>query len=183
LQFANGIKAEQAFSRRQIPSSWQPPVKDATIPQNQADREKYIAQMVAAIVDTRSCHDSDTNESYQERWAEIAQGRSTYTSQNIETVCWKLLSVAEKLHQHGPEILRVFDENKLHTIHKSRNLDFAQRILFICDLMRLSKSRCEILLGLDNLEMTVGAPAQMLYMAKTNKKTNLKRQEYLLEGR
>jgi len=183
LQFANHAQAQQAFAQREVPSNWHSPHPDTSIPQTQADREKYITDMLSAIADTRTCQDSSTVESYQGRWAGLAQGRSPYTSQQMETVCWKLLDIAEKLHAQGPGSLRIFDQAKLRTVYKSRKLNFAQRIQFLCDLMQLSKSRCETLLAFDDLEMTVGAPAQMISMAKTNKKQNLKRQEYLVKGR
>ncbi|KAH7092502.1 hypothetical protein FB567DRAFT_625486 [Paraphoma chrysanthemicola] len=101
----------------------------------------------------------------------------------IETVCWAMLDMATALHERGPVVLRVFDDSKLKNAHNSRKLTLAQRIGFICDLLRLKKSRCETLLNYDDIDMTIAAPAQMIAMAKTNKKQNIKRQTVLVSGR
>jgi hypothetical protein len=183
LHFANRAEAQQAFAQRKVAWTWKAPQPDFTMPLIQQDREKYILQLLAAFKDTSTCQDSGTAISYEERWANLAAGQSTYTPQQLETVCWKLLETALKIHSHGPASLRIFDDGKLKTVHMSRKLNFAARIQLVCDLLRLSKSRCETLLAFDDVEMTVGAPAQMIAMAKTNKKQNRKRQGQLIKGR
>jgi hypothetical protein len=183
LHLNNHGESHEAFLRRHSPWSWQPPQNDVTYPHDKTTRCNYAACLMFALKDIRICQDSKHVASFEERWAGLAQGRSVYTKEQLETVCWKLLDIAEKLHQHGPMALHIFDQNKLQTIYMSRNDNFKQRIRHLCDLMRLSKARCETLLAFDDMEMTVAAPAQMLAMAKTNKKQNVKRQEYLAEGR
>jgi hypothetical protein len=183
LHLNNHGESHEAFLRRHSPWSWQPPQNDVTYPHDKTTRRNYAACLMFALKDIRICQDSKHVASFEERWAGLAQGRSVYTKEQLETVCWKLLDIAEKLHQHGPMALHIFDQNKLQTIYMSRNDNFKQRIRHLCDLMRLSKARCETLLAFDDMEMTVAAPAQMLAMAKTNKKQNVKRQEYLAEGR
>jgi hypothetical protein len=183
LQFANQSQARKAFAQREVAHDWQSPCNDSTIPTNQADREKYVVELMAAFVDISCCHDSNTVESFQERWVGIAEGRSPYTREQMETVCWMIIDIALALHERGPVVLHVFDDSKLRNAHKSRNLTFAKRIECICDLMRLSKWRCEVLLNCDDLDMVVAAPVQMIGMAKTNKKSNFKRQACLAAGR
>jgi hypothetical protein len=183
LIFANRVQAQQAFSRREVPYNWQPPQKDITIPQEEADRKTYIAQLMEAFTDTSQCQDPDGVPSLQEQWTGVAQGHSLYTSDQMETVCWKLLEIAMNLHHWGPGSLHIYDQSKFKLIHKSRKLKFAERIELLCDLMRLSKARCVTFLDFDDLEMTVGSPAQVISMTKTNKKQNRKRQELILEGR
>ncbi|KAH7066310.1 hypothetical protein BKA63DRAFT_396274, partial [Paraphoma chrysanthemicola] len=183
LLFANYAQASNAFAERVIPHNWKAPANDKTMPTSQADREKYVRQILAAFVDISECHDATTTESFQDRWASLSEGRSPYTTNMIEVVCWTMLDMAIALHERGPVVLRVFDDSKLKNAQKSRNLTFAQRIGFICDLLRLTKSRCETLLDYDDLDMTVAAPAQMISMAKTNKKQNIKRQIVLMNGR
>ncbi|KAF2029452.1 hypothetical protein EK21DRAFT_20542, partial [Setomelanomma holmii] len=183
LHFANYAEALAGFASREVAHNWQSPRDDQTIPKTQKDRAKYIIQLLAAFMNISACHDSDTVKSFQVRWANIANSQSAYTREQMETVCWKLLDIAIALHERGPVVLNIFDDAKLATVRKSRNFTFAERIQYICELLRLSKSRCETLLGWDDMDMTVAAPAQMISMAKTNKKQNVKRQEYLLKGR
>jgi len=183
LHFATRVEAQKAFAQRKVAWAWQAPQIDSTLPLNQADREKYVLELLVAFKDISVCQDASSAVSYEERWANLANGQSTYTPEQIEIVCWKLLETTMKLHQYGPASLRIFDTGKLETIHKSRKLNFAARIHLVCDLLRLSKSRCETLVGFDDMEMTVGAPAQMIAMAKTNKKQNKKRQDLLTIGR
>jgi hypothetical protein len=94
-----------------------------------------------------------------------------------------ILDIAIALHERGPVALYVFDESKLRNAYKSRNLTFAKRIECICELMRLSKWRCELLLDCDDLDMVVATPVQMIGIAKTNKNQNFTRQAYLAAGR
>lgn len=183
LQFANHSQARKAFAQRKVAHDWQSPRNDSTIPNNQADREKYIVELMAAFIDISRCHDSKTVDSFQERWVGIAEGRSPYTREQMETVCWLILDIALALHERGPVALYVFDESKLRNAYKSRNLTFAKRVECICELMRLSKWRCELLLDCDDLDMVVATPVQMIGIAKTNKNQNFTRQAYLAAGR
>jgi hypothetical protein len=51
LLFASRAQATQAFLQRQVPHDWQPLRNDLTIPQTQADRNRYVAQLKTAMVD------------------------------------------------------------------------------------------------------------------------------------
>jgi hypothetical protein len=86
--------------------------------------------------------------------------------------CEKLLDVAEHLHRHGPSSLRIYDSSKLRTISQSRNLTFARRIESLCALLRLSKSRCDMVM-----------PAYVISMIKSNKKQNVNRQDLICNSR
>jgi hypothetical protein len=183
LLFASRAQATQAFLQRQAPHNWQPLRTDVTIPQTQADRNRYVAQLKTAMVDISQCNDSTNTTSFQERWANIARGISVYAPQDMDMACENLLDVAEHLHRHGPSSLHIYDSSKLRTISQSRNLTFARRIETLCALLRLSKSRCDMVMDFDDLGVTVGAPAYVISMIKSNKKQNVNRRDLICRGR
>jgi hypothetical protein len=183
LHFANRAQAQQAFSRRHIPHDWHPPTNDKSLPRENAHRERYIAQLMTAFIDVSQCQNHGTLKSFQQRWPGLTQNQSSTTSQYIETVCWKLLDIAETLHRVGPRSLHIFDENKFRMAYKSRNMTFSKRIRALCKLMRMSKARCSKLFDFDDLENIVAAPDQVLRLSEGNKQDNRRRQEFLIEGR
>lgn len=77
----------------------------------------------------------------------------------------------------------VFDDGKLEQVYKHRNLTFAQRINSVCELLRLSKARCQALMRFDGLEMAVATAPLMAKQAKMNSTLNRKRQRIISKAR
>jgi hypothetical protein len=183
LRFANHAQAQQAFSQRYIQNDWHPPINDESMPRGQVDREGYIAQLKAAFIDISQCQDAGTAKIFGRPWYNIPRDSTTRTSECLETVCWKLLNIAENLHHFGPRSLRIFDENKFKTAYKFRHHTFSYRIQALCKVLRASKARCSKLLDFDDLGNLVAAPEQILSSSESNKHDNRRRQEFLVEGR
>jgi hypothetical protein len=109
LLYSSRAQAIQAFRQRQVPHDWQPTRNDLTVPQTQADRNRYVSQLKAAIVDISQCNDTITTPSFQKRWANVAWGASTYDFQEMDIACKKLLEITENIHRHGPRSLVRFN--------------------------------------------------------------------------
>ena len=183
LLFANYTQAQQAAANRQIPHNWLPVQNDVSLPLNDYHRSVYVRMLVRAFEDTSKCIHSGKTETSQSRRASLAGGNSVQKQRQTEAVCWQIVRIAEKLHTQGPISLRIFDEAKFKDIKKFQHLTFEARLAHVCELLRLSKSRCESLLKLKDLHAVVAAPSQLITQARWNKKQNTDRQQYLAAGR
>ncbi|KAF1846256.1 uncharacterized protein K460DRAFT_253634, partial [Cucurbitaria berberidis CBS 394.84] len=173
LQFANGAQALLYKANRTVPYDWQAPQSDDSIPHDDERRGLYVRQLFAAFLDNSESIDSE----------KMADWSSAYTEQQIEIVCWKMVGIAEALHTRGPISLGVYDQAKLKLTRASRNLLFSGRITQICQLLRLSKFRCESMMDFEGLEMCVATPDLLISQTKINKRLNAERQKTLVEGR
>jgi hypothetical protein len=176
-------EAQQAAATRPIPHDWQPPRNDNTFPHDQAAENFYLGQLITAFTSTAHCLNKEKSEHFTARWEHISTGHSIYTPQQVETVCRQLLSIAINLHTHGPSALNVLDTVKLKNVWKTREMTFAQRIAEMCELLRLSKARCETLMGWEGMYMVVGTPGLLGVQTRRNKENNEGRQRDLEIGR
>jgi hypothetical protein len=117
--------------------------------------------------------------SFLKRW----HNEGFYNVQEMEKVCWHMCDVAERLHNHGPQVMNIYDPDALKRLKASRNLTFEQRIVAICDMLKLSKFLCDNLMKGEGIEALVGAPKQKMSNAKTMVTQNKKRQKWLASGR
>ncbi|KAF1837162.1 hypothetical protein BDW02DRAFT_492154 [Decorospora gaudefroyi] len=163
-----------------VSQSWSFPETDASIPQNSAAYAVYLRQLTDAFSDTTTCVDSKQDASFIAKWSGLT---NFPTPAMIETTCRSLLSVAITLHRQGPNALHVFDASKMKNVHATRKLSFAERIESVCELLRLSKARCETLLGGDGLHMCAATPLILVRQTRGNKRQNGVRQEMLVKGR
>ncbi|KAI4646964.1 hypothetical protein J4E93_005188 [Alternaria ventricosa] len=181
LSFRNLAEAKDSMLNRYIENDWVPPANDSTIPTTDEDRAEHVAELLAAMKDVSACPDNQDKDRFAKRLTPGAK-KAIYEDQ-MEKVCWQLVDTAEKLHVFGPKSFSIYDTTPLETMHKSRNLTFGERIDSLCELLRLSKSRCFSLLKGENLETTVGAAPDKITGTILNNGQNRNRQEYIAEGR
>jgi hypothetical protein len=180
LTFRNLAEAKENIHCH-IESDWLPPGNDGTIPTTDQERAAYVSELLSAMKDTSTCSDNRD----KARFIKCCTPGTTkaFRPEQLEKVCWQLVNIAEKLHVNGPLSLSIYERTALDTVRKSRFLTFARRMHHLCALLRLSKSRCFSLLKGENLETTVGAPAQRYSGTLVNDHQNGNRQKYIKEGR
>jgi hypothetical protein len=183
LTFGNLTQAKTAMAARKLKQDWKADPHDDTRPQNDQQRRKYVIQLLDAFEDITQSTDSQApNTAFSKRWANHNTS-PYYHPAEMETVSWKMLDIAERLHAHGPSALSIYDPPTLADISKSRGIVFAARIDAICDLLRHSKARCDKLMKGEGLDAVVGAPKQKMVNVKTNKVQNGQRARLIGEGR
>ncbi|KAI4934900.1 hypothetical protein J4E85_002762 [Alternaria conjuncta] len=181
LSFRNLAEAKDSMLNRYIEKDWMPPPNDSTIPTTDEDRAGHVAELLAAMKDTSACPDNQDKDRFAKRLTPGAK-KAIYEDQ-MEKVCWQLVDTAEKLHAFGPKSFSIYDTTPLETMWDCRNFTFGERIESLCELLRLSKSRCFSLLKGENLETTVGAAPQKITGTILNNGQNKNRQKYIAEGR
>ncbi|KAF2623116.1 hypothetical protein BU25DRAFT_451553 [Macroventuria anomochaeta] len=179
LTFANLRQAETSMTTRYLESDWQAPSPDNTVPNTHQDRAKYVVMMFNAFQDTSECKDNQEGFSFLKRWLRPGY----YNVQEMEKVCWHMLDIAERLHAHGPYATNIYCQDALKKLKASRGLTFEQRIVAICDMLKLSKFLCDNLMKGEGIEALVGAPKQKMSGAKTMMVQNQKRQKWIAFGR
>ncbi|KAF2124383.1 hypothetical protein P153DRAFT_257745, partial [Dothidotthia symphoricarpi CBS 119687] len=181
LAFMNLAQAEAAMADRVIEQRWNPPVYDPTLPQNDSDRVEWVKRLLGAMQDTSICDDKKDSDTFKNRW--LNPHIPFHNPQAMEKVCWKLLDIAERLHELGPAALDVYDSTALKEVKKSRDLKFGERLEGVCTLLRLTKARCDKMMKGEGLDMAVGCPLQKISLSKMNHGQNGKRQKYIEKGR
>ncbi|KAH7377361.1 hypothetical protein BKA66DRAFT_373196, partial [Pyrenochaeta sp. MPI-SDFR-AT-0127] len=183
LFFANHAQAQQHAPQRTLTRRWLSPQDDDSIPRDAEQRAAYVEMLLDAFNDVTQCVDFDDAKSAQVPWRSTASKPAIYTDEQVETICWQLVSLAETLHTRGPASLNMFDETKLGYAYTCRKLTFVNRIKYICAVLRLSKARCERLLKFEGLMILVACPTQLIAQTHRNKRQNALRQTYLVAGR
>ncbi|KAI4952373.1 hypothetical protein J4E91_002842 [Alternaria rosae] len=180
LAFRNLAEAKDSMLNRYIEKDWVAPADDSTIPTTDEERAEYVAELLAAMKDTSSCPEKQDKFRFIDR---LAPGAKQFHADQMEKVCWQLVDTAVNLHVIGPKSFSIYDTTPLKTMWQSRFLTFGERMGHLCALLRLSKSRCFSLIKGENLETTVGAPAQRYSGTLLNNHQNENRQEYIQQGR
>ena len=145
------------------------------------------------MLDIWSCRDDTTKSTFKRRWAStdnktdrgpMLERNEYYRIEAMELTCWKLFHLTVRLHTHGTRALGVYDDDALGKVTRAnQRLEFGERIHAICDLLRLSKDRCNKLLKGEMLAMTVACPLGKVKEVKTNKRNNRYKQYLLQLGR
>ncbi|KAH6883376.1 hypothetical protein BKA58DRAFT_465208 [Alternaria rosae] len=180
LAFRNLAEAKDSMLNRYIEKDWVAPADDSTIPTTDEERAGYVAELLDAMKDTLSCPEKQDKFRFIDR---LAPGAKQFHAEHMEKVCWQLVDTAVNLHVIGPKSFSIYDTTPLKTMWQSRFLTFGERMGHLCALLRLSKSRCFSLIKGENLETTVGAPAQRYSGTLLNNHQNENRQEYIQQGR
>ncbi|KAF1937454.1 hypothetical protein EJ02DRAFT_426604 [Clathrospora elynae] len=180
LQFAN---REQAHARKHARNlGWQPPSNDRTIPQTDAQRALYVQRLMSGILDIS--HTKETSKPFQNRWkSKIAIGKLHYEIDDVETVCWDLIYITERLHRQGPSTLSIFDKTSLGHVEKSRGSTFAQRVNAMIGLARETKASVDSLMRGEKLEMFVACAQHKFKECLQNRVGNGKKKEMIQRGR
>jgi hypothetical protein len=141
--------------------------------------------MYEAYVDIIQCIDRATVPNFDSFFATLSSNPSTspITPFEISTICWNLLTIAIDLHTRGPVCLNVYDPAKLKNVYKYRKLEFSERIAKICELLRISKARCNSLLRLVGLGMVVATAPALCRQTMSNHLHNSRRQTDLIIGK
>ena len=179
LSFSSLHDAEIAMTSRHMEYDWESPSPDDSIPNTSVERSRYVLDILTAFQDTSVCKENKNGSSYLKRW--LSGGY--YNVQDIEKVCWYIVSVAERLHSEGPSALKIYCAEAQRKIYPSRHLTFSQRIEAICDCLKYSKSICDNLMKAEGIETLVGAPKLRMNAARAMLPQNAKRQQWMTQGR
>ncbi|KAJ4333395.1 hypothetical protein N0V95_009440 [Ascochyta clinopodiicola] len=179
LTFTSLREAEAAMPGRYLEKGWRAPISDETVPDTNEDRAYWVLKVLDAMQDTSTCKDNKDGFSFVKRWRQAGY----YNNQEMEKVCWDIVDIAERLHAKGPSATKIYCHDAHKKMYSSRNLSFEQRIVAICDMLKLSKFLCDNLMKGEGTEALIGAPKQKMSGAKTMVRQNLKRQNWLEEGR
>ncbi|KAJ4339631.1 hypothetical protein N0V87_003072 [Didymella glomerata] len=189
LSYTSLEHAEAGASTLHYRHAWQPP---AGIPETQQDCILWVSELLTAMLDISSCRDDPTKNTFKRRWASkivktdhgpILERNTYYRIEAIELTCWKLFHLTVNLHTYGTRALGVHDDEALNVTQVKQRLTFDQRIYAICELLRLSKERCNKLLKGEFLAMTVACPINKIKEVKNDAHNNGNRQVHLRMGR
>lgn len=179
LSFSSLHDAEIAMTSRYMEYDWESPAPDDSIPNTKIERSRYVLDILTAFQDTSVCKENKNGSSFLKRW----MSGGYYNIQDIEKVCWYILSVAERLHSEGPSALKIYCAEAQRKIYPSRHLTFSQRIEAICDCLKYSKSICDNLMKAEGVETLVGSPKLRMNAARAMLPQNAKRQQWMTQGR
>jgi hypothetical protein len=179
LSFSSLRDAEIAMTSRYMEYDWEPPAPDGSIPNTKIERSRYVLNILTAFQDTSTCKENKNGSSFLKRW----MSADYYDVQDIEKVCWHILSVAERLHSEGPSALKIYCAEAQRKVNSSRNFTFNERIEAICDCLKYSKSICDNLMKAEGIETLVGSPKLRMNSARTMLPQNVKRQQWMAQGR
>jgi hypothetical protein len=182
LLLANRTFTRHQLGARPLPHNYIPlGPTEATFPRDQAAQDVYLRELYDAFVDITGYLDTSAAP-FAIRLSVIASGNGSIKPHMVSTVCSRLLSLAMALHTVGPSSLKLLDAGKMASVYKYRMLDFGDRIARICELLRLSKSRCQSLLKFEGLEMMVGTAPLLVQQTNTNHKSNQRRAQNIKDG-
>ena len=179
LSFSSLHDAEIAMTSRHMEYDWESPSPDDSIPNTKLERSRYVRDILTAFQDTSECKENKNGSSFLKRWMSAGY----YNVQDIEKVCWYIVSVAERVHSEGPSALKIYCAEAQRKIYPSRHLTFSQRIEAICDCLKYSKSICDNLMKAEGIETLVGAPKLRMNAARAMLPQNAKRQQWMTQGR
>jgi hypothetical protein len=182
LLLANRTFTRHQLGARPLPHNYIPlGPTEATFPRDQAAQDVYLRELYDAFVDITGYLDTSAAP-FAIRLSVIASGNGSIKPHMVSTVCSRLLSLAMALHTVGPSSLKLLDAGKMASVYKYRMLDFGDRIARICELLRLSKSRCQSLLKFEGLGMMVGTAPLLVQQTNTNHKSNQRRAQNIKDG-
>jgi hypothetical protein len=179
LSFSSLRDAEIAMTSRHMEYDWEPPAPDGSIPNTKIERSLYVLNILTAFQDTSTCKENKHGSSFRKRW----MSADYYDVQDIEKVCWHILSIAERVHTEGPSALKIYCAEAQRKVNASRNFTFNERIEAICDCLKYSKSICDNLMKAEGIEILVGSPKLRMNSARTMLPQNVKRQQWMAQGR
>ncbi|KAG9194032.1 hypothetical protein G6011_04067 [Alternaria panax] len=165
---------------------WHCPNNDATLPTTDQDRQQWVQMLLNAVnnlTDIQSSQGKKSQHSLQKRWVGPLTGPDYYLHVDKLTLCWTIEDLAERLHRIGPSVLHSFDNNFWEQAAKTRKWTFQDRMMRIIELLAVSKTRCDSLLGGKGLQGIVATPSEKIGATKVQAKQNAKRGEILKVGR
>jgi hypothetical protein len=146
--------------------------EDASIPQTADERLEIVRTLFGAMKDVSRAKDIES-EGVTSRWGPKAS--KSYDDVDIDTTCWEIVTLAERLHREGPSVLSIRDPNYVVHIKNCAKLTFDQRMRVITTLAYQWKARCDGLIKGDTIQTVVAAPLEALQSAVNNWAANAKR--------
>lgn len=178
-----------AQAKASIPAQdWRCPASDDTLPTTPAARQDYLTQLLSALNNTKNTLDTP-GLTFTKRWSTTSTTNPSpshppyYIPQAKESLCWLILTLAERLHTAGPSAaFTSFDASFWADAKRTRDWSFRERITRIAELLARSKSKCDALLGGCGLQLLVGNPEERLRAAVADGRGNERRRVLLGVG-
>ncbi|KAF2996217.1 hypothetical protein E8E13_002394 [Curvularia kusanoi] len=178
LYFANANAAAKANKI----VYWEPLQNDHSIPTSRGQVEDCVRMLVAAIKNNKGCVKSnEDNDSiaWSNRWADGA----TYFAANIpESVAWKIVDLAIKIHQKGWSEATA-DPKLRHDIYYTMRLSFQERLDLIKKVLTLAKDTCGDLIKGKRFHEVVGSPQVVYQRIHCNKQSNKDKKTLIAKGK
>ncbi|KAI4650601.1 hypothetical protein J4E93_002958 [Alternaria ventricosa] len=162
---------------------WSPPFNDDTLPTSDARRQQWVQRLLDAVNNVKYTQ-GNKGKDFQKRWSDPVTGPSNYyLFLNKLILCWKIEDLVERLHRFGPSVLHSFDDNFWESAGRTRGWTFQHRMNQITELLAVSKTRCDSLLGGSTLQNIVANPGERAVATRTQARQNAKRGKTLKVGR
>ncbi|KAH7066432.1 hypothetical protein BKA63DRAFT_387055, partial [Paraphoma chrysanthemicola] len=160
LAFSSFAEARTSLSGAAVKHDWVPDIADLTIPANEDEHKAYVRRMLDAFLNISNTRDAkNLNSPFTKRWDPKGNDRNEfYSITAMETICWEILDLTERLHHDGPAALHIYDPESLEKVKQTRTYSFDHRIMVICDTLRQSKACCDGLMKGDSVKLLVGCP-------------------------
>ncbi|KAF2711902.1 hypothetical protein K504DRAFT_338168, partial [Pleomassaria siparia CBS 279.74] len=160
-----------------------PPAGDATIPTTQQDRGSWVLRLKVAMLNTDNVTDSKTGQVYLNRSADPS--RPFYKINEMEKVCWEMLTVATTIHTYGPVAIAFPCHDKMlqKKFEATQYYTFETRMNCMIELMACNKARCDKLMAGSILAELVAIPGEKSRSSKGNAGQNRKKQKTMEAGR
>lgn len=164
------------------PSNWRCPINDATLPATYQDRQQWV-QMLLNGVNNVADIQGKKDDAFKKRWlVDPLTGLDYYPPLDKSILCWTIVDLVERMHRFGPSVLHSFDEVFWESAGRTSNWTFQYRMYRIIELLTVSKTRCNSLLGGTGLQSIVANPDDVFVATKIQAKQNEKRSKILKIG-
>jgi hypothetical protein len=165
------------------PRNWTCPTEDTTLPTSDEDRQQWVQELLEAVNNVTNIQGNKGND-FKKRWHHPETGlRDYYLSLDKLILCWKIEDLSERLHRAGPSALHSFDEKFWDSVERTQAWTFHHRMSRIVELLTVSKTRCDSLLGGGSLQNIVANPGARAVATRLQVKQNARRSQTLKAGR
>ncbi|OCL09665.1 hypothetical protein AOQ84DRAFT_363074 [Glonium stellatum] len=163
-------KLHRERPRWQVDSPWDP-----SMPRSTQDRQRYIADVRDAMLDTRNVVDREKKGVHN--WI-----NRKYDDADVEAWAWRIIEALDLLHTIGCPIPS-YAFTKAGFVNEA--LSYRERFDLVCDVLRRRKSYCTSILHGDELRLNelVANPCEVERRALQNEKGNAKRQVQITTGK
>lgn len=162
---------------------WSPPINDDTLPTSDAHRQEWVQKLLDAVNNVKNTQ-GNKGKDFKKRWTDPVKGPSNYYLFLDKLIlCWNIEDLVERLHRVGPSALHSFDDNFWESAGRTRSWTFQHRMNRIIELLTVSKTRCDSLLGGSSLQNIVANPGERAVATRTQARQNAKRGKTLKAGR
>ncbi|KAI4951979.1 hypothetical protein J4E91_003441 [Alternaria rosae] len=162
---------------------WSLPINDDTLPASNMHRQQWVQKLLDAVNNVKNIQ-GNKGKDFQKRWTDPVTGPSNYYLFLDKLIlCWKIEDIVERLHRVGPSLLHFFDDNFWESAGQTRSWTFQCRMDRTIEMLTVSKTRCDSLLGGSSLQNIVANPEERAVATRLQAKQNAKRGKTLKAGR